>query len=196
MRYKLALLFVLVLTCSVGSAMQGSKRSVWSGVFTAAQAERGKQEYQKSCIRCHAANLDGVQDANLLGDFAPRFSLRGTDFMERWREDTAQSLFDLVKKGMPPRNEPKAPRIVELSDQTYLDLVAYLLQGNGFPAGDTELGSNNLRNIRIQEQNGPRPLPSFSIVQAVGCFTQHTPGAWELSQAPEPIRIRELTKPT
>src|SRR5262249_8324288 len=114
MRNRLAMLVVLVLICGVGSAMQGPRPSVWSGFFPAAQAERGKQLYERSCIRCHAASLDGVQDANLLGDFAPRFSLRGTDFMERWREDTAQSLFDLIKKGMPPRNEPKAPPIVDL----------------------------------------------------------------------------------
>ena len=196
MRYRVAILVVFALTCSVASARQGSRRSVWSGVYTEAQAERGKQEYQKTCIRCHAASLDGVQDANLLGDFAPRFSLRGADFMERWREDTAQSLFDLIKKGMPPRNEPKAPPIVDLSDDAYLALTAYILQGNGFPAGDSELNVNFLRNIRIQERSGPRSLPSFSVVQAVGCLTQHTPGAWQLSEASEPIRIRELTKPT
>src|SRR5215471_3130578 len=107
MRYKVAILVVFALTCSVASARQGSRRSVWSGVYTEAQAERGKQEYQKTCIRCHAANLDGVQDANLLGDFAPRFSLRGADFMERWREDTGASLFTFIKTGMPPRTEPK-----------------------------------------------------------------------------------------
>ena len=185
----------ITLTCGMLAAMQGRK-SVWSGVYSDAQAERGKEEYQKTCARCHAASLDGVQDANLLGDFAPRFSMRGTDFMERWREDTAQSLFDLIKKGMPPRNEPKAPPAPDYSDQTVLDLMAVIFKGNGFPAGTAELGTNNLRNTHIEERNGPRSLPSFSIVQAVGCLTQHIPGAWQLSNAPEPIRIRELAKPT
>src|SRR5689334_12162508 len=106
-------------------AKKQMRRSVWSGVYTTAQAEKGKEEYQRSCIRCHNANLDGVQDAELLGDFGPRFSLRGTDFMERWREDTAQSLFDIIKKGMPPRNEPKY-KPVEMSDETIVDLVAYI----------------------------------------------------------------------
>src|ERR1043165_7873780 len=127
MHTKLAILVAVVLTCSAGAAMQGPRRSVWSGVFTEAQAERGKAEYERTCIRCHAANLDGVQDANLLGDFAPRFSIRGTDFMERWREDTAFSLFTFIKTGMPPRTEPNA-KIPEFSDETAMDLVAYLFQ--------------------------------------------------------------------
>src|SRR5215471_14859068 len=111
-------------------AMQsgGARRSVWLGVYSTAQAERGKAEYERTCIRCHAANLDGVQDANLLGDFAPRFSIRGTDFMERWREDTGSSLFTFIKTGMPPRTEPKAPKFPEYNDDTVVDLVAYLFQ--------------------------------------------------------------------
>src|SRR5438067_12353590 len=113
------------LLAAVSLAKQSySRRSVWNGVYTAAQAEKGKEEYQKTCIRCHAASLDGIQDANLLGDFGPRFSLRGKDFMDRWREDTAFSLFNLIKNGMPPRNEPKATP-VQLNDETSLNLLAY-----------------------------------------------------------------------
>src|SRR5579884_338676 len=104
----------LLLIASAFVARQNiSRRSVWMGVYSTAQAERGKAEYEKTCARCHAANLDGVQDASILGDFAPRFSIRGTEFMDRWREDTAYSLFNFIKSGMPPRNEPKAPRIPE-----------------------------------------------------------------------------------
>jgi cytochrome c5 len=165
-------------------------------VYTTAQAERGKTEYERTCARCHAANLDGVQDANLLGDFAPRFSIRGTDFMERWREDTGYSLFTFIKTGMPPRTEPNAPKIPEYSDETVLDLVAYMFQANGFPAGKNDMAISELRGVRIQEQNGAKPLPSFSVVQAVGCLKQLTPGAWELSDSPEPMRIRQLAKPT
>jgi len=172
------------------------RRSVWTGVYTDGQAEKGKVEYQRTCVRCHAANLDGVQDANLLGDFAPRFSLRGNDFMERWREDTAYSLFNYIKTGMPPRTEPKSASVPEFSDETSIDLVAYIFQGNGFPSGSKEMQLPELRGIRIQEKTGSKSLPSFSVVQAVGCLKQLTPGNWELAEAPEPIRIRQLTKPS
>ena len=192
-----SLILVAALTCGLLASMQSAagRRSVWIGVYTAAQAERGKAEYERTCIRCHAANFDCIQDANLLGDFAPRVSIRGTDFMERWREDTGFSLFTYIKTGMPPRTEPNA-KIVEFTDQTALDLVAYVFQGNEFPPSDRELTLNDLRSIRIQEKTGSRTLPSFSVVQAVGCLKQLTPGVWELSAAAEPMRIRQLTKPT
>ena len=164
-------------------------------MYTAAQAARGKAEYDRVCSRCHASNLDGVQDANLLGDFAPRFSIRGGDFMGRWREDTVQSLFTLIRVGMPPRSEPGA-RVTTLSDEASLDIVAYVLERNGFPSGDREMSLSDLRNIRVQEKDGPKPLPSFSVVQVVGCLTQLTPGIWQLSMGGEPIRIRELSAPT
>jgi cytochrome c5 len=177
------------------AARQNSSRTVWNGVYTAAQAARGKGEYVRACSRCHASDLDGVHDANLLGDFAPRFSLRGNDFMERWREDTVQNLYNLIASGMPPRNEPRdmpAP----LNERAYLDVVAYILEGNGFPSGSAELRVPELRRIRIQEKDGPKPLPSFSTVQIVGCLTQFKPGVWQLSNATEPVRIRELTPPS
>ena len=177
------------------AARQNSSRTVWNGVYTAAQAARGKGEYVRECGRCHASDLDGVHDANLLGDFAPRFSLRGSDFMERWREDTVQNLYTLIASGMPPRNEPRdmpAP----LNERAYLDVVAYILEGNGFPSGSAELRVPELRRIRIQEKDGPKPLPTFSTVQIVGCLTQSKPGVWQLSNATEPVRIRELTPPS
>src|SRR5262249_2350217 len=93
------------LTCRPLAAPQNGTKTVWSGVYTSAQAARGKAEYDRACSRCHASNLDGSVDASLLGDFAPRYSLRGADFMERWREDTVQSLYALIASGMPPRNE-------------------------------------------------------------------------------------------
>lgn len=189
---------LLCFLCSfpvLAEARQNSSKTVWSGVYTAAQAARGKSEYLRACSRCHASDLDGVHDANLLGDFAPRFSLRGTDFMERWREDTVQSLYTLIVSGMPPRNELRdipAP----LNESVYLDVVAYILEGNGFPSGGTELRIPELRRIRIQEKDGAKPLPSFSMVQTVGCLTQFKPGVWQLSMATEPVRIRELTPPS
>jgi mono/diheme cytochrome c family protein len=186
---------MLTLFAFAGLARQG-RRSVWGGVYTAAQAERGKVEYERVCGRCHAANFEGAKDgAERLGDFAPRFALHGPEFMERWREDTAFSLYTLISTGMPPRSEPGS-QPVTLSPQAYLDIVAYLFQGNGFPAGQRELQATDLRAVRIQEQDGAKPLPSFSMVQTVGCLKQLKPGFWELAAAGEPLRVRDLAQPT
>ncbi len=191
MPVALAALFTLSVWLA---ALQTGPQTVWSGVYTSAQAARGKTEYDRVCTRCHASSLDGIQDANLLGDFAPRFSLRGNDFMERWREDTVHSLYNLIASGMPPRNEPRGGEAA-LNDAAYLDIVAYLLDRNGFPSGNHELGLSELRRIRIQEKDGAKPLPSFSVVEVVGCLTQFKPGSWQLSMAGEPVRIRELHAP-
>jgi mono/diheme cytochrome c family protein len=195
MRKKLAFFIIVIMSIAAVAVAQG-RRSVWTGVYTPAQAERGKAEYERACIRCHAANLEGVGDANLLGDFSPRFSLKGTDFMERWREDTAQSLLNLIAGGMPPRNEPGKTSFETLSDNAATDVIAYIFQGNGFPAGTTELKASELRSIRIQEKDGAKPLPSFSTIQVVGCLTQFTPGVWQLSMSGSPTRVRELKPPT
>src|SRR5262245_29696938 len=95
---------ILLVSLVCAASPQAGPQTVWSGVYTTAQAARGRSEYDRVCSRCHAANLDGIQDANLLGDFAPRYSLRGADFIDRWREDTVQSLYTLIASGMPPRN--------------------------------------------------------------------------------------------
>ena len=51
--------------------------------------------------------------------------------MERWREDSLHSLFTTMSTLM-PRNDPGI-----LSDGEYLDILAYVLQSNGFPTGPT-----------------------------------------------------------
>jgi hypothetical protein len=115
--------------------------------------------------------------------------------MDRWREDTLQSLYSLVASGMPPRNELQT-MAAPLNEGGYLDVVAYILEGNGFPSGSAELHVSDLRRIRIQEKDGAKPLPSFSMVQTVGCLTQFKPGVWQLSNATEPVRIRDLAPPS
>ena len=189
---KVSLLYLTFLVFA--GELQTTRTTVWSGVYTPAQAARGKTEYDRSCSRCHASNLEGIQDASLLGDFAPRFSLRGNDFMDRWREDTLHTLFTLIRTGMPPRNELRVNQ-APLSDSAYLDIVTYILQANGFPSGERDLSLSELRGIRIQGKDGPAQLPNFSMVQIVGCLTQFTPGVWQLSMASDPMRIRELAPP-
>ena len=63
-----ATVVTLLLSSVVFAAQQTSPKTIWSGVYTEAQAARGKAEYDRACRRCHASNLDGIQDANLLGD--------------------------------------------------------------------------------------------------------------------------------
>jgi mono/diheme cytochrome c family protein len=93
--------------------------------FTAEQAERGEAAYQRNCQDCHGTTLDN-------GEFggAP---LNGSYFRRRFGDGSLAALFGKTRTTMPP------DRPGQLSDQTYLDLTAFLLSQNGYAAGDKEL---------------------------------------------------------
>jgi mono/diheme cytochrome c family protein len=119
-----------------------AKRSVWDGVYSDAQAARGREAYEYSCASCHQPDLSGDP-----GKDVP--ALAGEEFTHSWSHHTVQDLFDLTSKQM-PQDAPAS-----LRPQTYLDLVAYLLQSNGFPAGEHELPTHAalLAQIDIDESS-------------------------------------------
>lgn len=98
-------------------------QSAKDGVYTEAQALRGKEQFGKRCSVCHSEDLGG--------DKAP--ALKDDEFLQKWQEKTAFDLLDYMKKEM-PQDKPGA-----LTPEAYADLLAYLLQANDFPAGQTEL---------------------------------------------------------
>ncbi|MEO8257902.1 MAG: cytochrome c [Acidobacteriota bacterium] len=120
----------------------GPRRSVWDGVYSAAQARRGVEAYQYSCATCHGAELDGDP-----GRDAP--ALYGDEFVGEWSGQTVKDLFDLIKKGM-PKDSPGS-----LKAETYADLVAYLLEANEFPAGAQELTADPAILARIAIETTP-----------------------------------------
>jgi len=98
--------------------------TVWSGVFTSAQADRGGTVYAQSCANCHGAGLEGA-------DMSP--ALSGAAFMASWNDLTLGDLFERIRISMP------ADRPGSLSRPQMADVIAYLLRANQFPAGATEL---------------------------------------------------------
>ncbi len=163
---------VLCLAASAGAWGQEAK-SVWDGVYSAPQAARGEAVYAAECSRCHREDLTGYNNA-----------LIGGHFMDRWREDTLESFFVLVRNTM-PRGAPQS-----LGDQAYLDVVAYVLQKNAFPAGKGELTTAELPQVRVQGKQGPAAVPDFSLVSVVGCLSQTADGTWMVTAGTEPVRTR------
>ena len=104
--------------------VQAQAKSAWDGVYTEAQAERGKASYEKDCAFCHLADLSGQGFAPPLIDDA---------FKNRWEEGNVGELF-LVTKVTMPQDKPDS-----LGEATYTDIVAYLLKVNKYPAGQQEL---------------------------------------------------------
>lgn len=120
------------------AAPAGTDRTVWLGVYSAAQAKRGEAVSVANCVICHGEEL--------LGNEAP--GLVGPDFLGHWTTQTVGDLFDRVKKTMPEDHPGK------LSDQENADVVAYILKLNSFPEGDKELPIDLpvLNQIRITDK--------------------------------------------
>lgn len=149
-------------------------KTVWDGVFTAAQAQRGQASYTQYCVACHKADLLGIEGA-----------MKGESFMDRRREDTLETLFLDIKATM-PRGKPGG-----LTDQTYSDIISYLLQGNEMPAGDIELKPELMDKIDVVGKDGPKPVPNFAPVLSVGCLVDSGGNRWVLANASEPVRTRD-----
>lgn len=114
-----------------------SPRSVWDGVYTAAQAVRGEALYRQTCARCHGVALTG-------GEAAP--ALAGIVFLTSWNGLTLGDLYERIRTSM-PSDKPGS-----LGRQTVTDVVAFLLRQNQFPAGAAELPADGvrLREIAIE----------------------------------------------
>jgi cytochrome c len=107
-----------------------SRKTVRDPVYTAAQAERGKQVYEANCVTCHLPDLDGSANPTAGARGAP---LVGTRFVQDFGESKVSALFNKMKRDMP------SGRPGTLTDQEYLDVASYVLQQNRFPAGAAEL---------------------------------------------------------
>ena len=103
---------------------QGAAGPASSGVFTDAQAERGKTQYSTHCASCHGEDLAGA-------DVAP--ALSGGNFTSNWKGQTAGALATRIRTTMPLDNPGS------LGQPTVADVSAYILSRNGYPAGKAEL---------------------------------------------------------
>jgi mono/diheme cytochrome c family protein len=99
--------------------------SVRDGVFTLEQASIGQDLYPSTCPRCHGSDL--------YGDGFETPSLIGSEFQRHWADGTLADLFEFVSTNMPKSNPGAFP------DQTYLDLIAYILRMNGYDVGRNDL---------------------------------------------------------
>jgi mono/diheme cytochrome c family protein len=150
---------------------------IWSGVYTTAQAERGRAAFVKSCSNCHNSTLDGTVRAP---------ALHGEKFMANWIDTNVDTLFTKLRDTMP------ATYPDTVAEDVKLDIVTYLLQANSFPAGSTELklDQKELANIRIVKQ-GAKEIPNFALVALTGCLAAGPGNSWVLTNASDPVVTKE-----
>src|SRR5215831_20694413 len=75
---------------AVSSAQQVApgEKKVWDGVYTAAQAARGKPRFEASCSRCHNIALAGSERGP---------ALKGTAFWSKWENESLGSLYTVIR---------------------------------------------------------------------------------------------------
>ena len=112
-----------------------STASLPAASYSAEQAARGAQVYQSTCARCH-----------------PPGQLDGDAFAVAWNEARVSTLYATLRNTM-PQDKPGS-----LTDQEYVDVIAYLLQRGKVPAGAAPLAPDSaaLRGMRIAVSTGPR----------------------------------------
>jgi mono/diheme cytochrome c family protein len=159
-------------------APQGNVPKIWSGVYFAAQAERGRVVFQDTCTTCHNFDLNGNSGRGP--------ALVGDPFMENWETENLNALFTRMKTTM-PRNNPGS-----LTEEIYLDLLAYILQTNGYPEGAAELSTTALAGIYILKKDGTstKAVPNFAMVVMIGCLAQ-ADSHWVLTHTSEPFITEE-----
>jgi mono/diheme cytochrome c family protein len=116
--------------------------SVWSGVYTAAQNQRGEELHAAVCIMCHGPRLNGAGQPEM----PPSPAIARAALLRKWSGQTVAALFVVVRHTMPP----DAPGT--LTDQQTIDSIAHMLAMSDMPAGDKELPADlkALANILIQ----------------------------------------------
>ncbi len=130
----LVALCVAVVAGDLGSVVAQSTPSIWDGVYTREQAERGEPLYEVGCASCHGGELEG-------GETAP--GLVGGEFLWAWNGLSVGDLFERLRISMPEGNPS------DMSRAQKADVLAFVLSRNDVPAGVEELAdrTNRLRTI-------------------------------------------------
>ena len=128
-------------TVSTVVAAQGAAKAATAAdsIYNADQAKRGQAKYSQACSTCHQADLSG-------SDQAP--ALVGGDFLDRWDGQSVADLADRIRTSMP------ADDVGSLTTPMSVDIVSYILQSNGFPAGSEEMKADRtaLKTVMIKKK--------------------------------------------
>jgi len=114
----------------------GFARSVRTGVYSSAEATAGRAVYARACAACHGA------------DFRPAPGvppISGNAFLANWSGRSLADLYTLIHTTMPPGAAGT------LSEGEHRAALAYILQANGFPAGDPLPGDAAMREVGFGE---------------------------------------------
>jgi quinoprotein glucose dehydrogenase len=140
-------------------AQGAPQASVWDGIYTAAQADRGKAVYSDHCAKCHGDDLGGRDEVP---------PLTGAHFMADWESQSVADLVQRIRRTM-PLDSPGT-----LGGVSVTDVVAYLLQQNSLPAGSVEL-PNDASMQSVIRIDAVQPQKAAPVAMHSGESAPHSP---------------------
>lgn len=165
----------VLLAASLSLAALGLQRgeAAVPALYTAAQARSGQRVYEDKCASCH-----GKQEQGLVGP-----ALKGPIFASPKANYTVRDIFLFLSVNMPAY----APG--SLSPGQYVDVMSFLLQQNGFPAGTVRLTATTASTSAVPLlYHGGAPVRTEHARAGDGCGR---PGAGTATRAhPAPLHCR------
>lgn len=119
-----AVWFAFALSAAPGAAAEQATTN--DGIYLKAQADAAKPLFEKLCAECHAFSVAALKQPQDL-------PLGDEPFLKKWEGRSVNELLTLIVLTMP--NDGSAV----LDDDEALNLLAYVLQQNGFRAGAAPL---------------------------------------------------------
>jgi len=99
-------------------------------LYTNAQARAGEEKFAENCSYCHGNNMEGRAGP----------ALKGRLFAPASGQYHLGDIFTVVSQNMP------ATQPASLPAGDYVEIMAFILENNGYPAGDTALTFDGARN--------------------------------------------------
>jgi cytochrome c1 len=102
-----------------------------AGLFSQAQANRGRDTFRSMCTECHTAS-----------------EFTDNAFKVKWARRTVGDLYEFIHTSMPD----DAPGV--LTEAQAIDLTAYILEANGFTSGSRQMQPAGLNQISLAPLRG------------------------------------------
>jgi mono/diheme cytochrome c family protein len=129
----------LTLVTAVGAAPM--QKTTNDGVYSKAQADGAKAPFEKICAECHAFTEAALKN--------PADKPLGSEsFIKKWEGRSLEELVTLIVTTMPDDGS------AVVNDDEALNIVAYILQQNGFAAGAAPLTKDGASAVFAKPAKG------------------------------------------
>lgn len=155
MSFRLLLVSGAVLLAAL-LVQRGEAASAPPALYTKAQARQGHAVFENNCASCHGHQLEGRVGP----------ALKGGKFASVKAGFTIGQIFEFLSVEMPA----SAPG--SLTRRQYVEVMAFLLEQNGYPAGNTALTDRIARGSAVALLYRPSGKSSSEVVKQ-GASAEH-----------------------